>query len=145
LVVFIELSASARVLKEPTTVDCAIGFSATTEQCFVVASCTTQYSSGAIASAGTMRAEEMIPTANALCITINLETLRMRGSGHFAISLFHRKPDICQCAQRPRDCGSGCSRESGNFPMAIDPSNGRVLIVSRNPPRFKVYAEEDVL
>jgi DNA-binding beta-propeller fold protein YncE len=34
-------------------------------------------------------------------------------------------------------------RESGNFPMAIDPSNGRVLIVSRDPPKLKVYAEED--
>src|SRR5262245_54849160 len=71
LVVFIELSASARVLKEPTTADCAIGFSATTEQCLVVASCTTQYSSGAIASAGTMRAEEMIPTANVFCIGLS--------------------------------------------------------------------------
>src|SRR5262249_61673526 len=71
LVVFIEFSASARVLKEPTTVDCAIGFSATTEQCLVVASCSTKYSSGAIASAGTMRAEEMIPTANAFCIGLS--------------------------------------------------------------------------
>jgi DNA-binding beta-propeller fold protein YncE len=34
-------------------------------------------------------------------------------------------------------------REGGNFPMAIDPSNGRVLVVSRNPPKLKVYAEED--
>jgi DNA-binding beta-propeller fold protein YncE len=33
--------------------------------------------------------------------------------------------------------------EGGNFPMAIDPSNGRVLVVSRNPPKLKVYAEED--
>ena len=34
-------------------------------------------------------------------------------------------------------------RESGNFPMAVDRSNGRVLIVSRHPPTLTVYAEED--
>jgi len=34
-------------------------------------------------------------------------------------------------------------RDSGNFPMAIDRSNGRVLIVSRHPPTLTVYAEED--
>jgi DNA-binding beta-propeller fold protein YncE len=33
--------------------------------------------------------------------------------------------------------------EGGNFPMAIDPSNGRVLVVSRNPPKLKAFAEED--
>jgi hypothetical protein len=70
-VVFIEVSALARVLKEPTTIDCDIGFSATTEQCLVVASCTTQYSSGAIASAGIIRAEEMIAAASAFCIGLS--------------------------------------------------------------------------
>jgi DNA-binding beta-propeller fold protein YncE len=34
-------------------------------------------------------------------------------------------------------------RDSGNFPMAIDQSNGRVLIVSRDPPKLTVYAQED--
>jgi hypothetical protein len=34
-------------------------------------------------------------------------------------------------------------RRSGNFPMAIDRSNGRVLVVSREPPTLIVYAEED--
>jgi hypothetical protein len=27
--------------------------------------------------------------------------------------------------------------------MAIDPSNGRLLIVSRNPPKLKVYTEQN--
>jgi hypothetical protein len=31
----------------------------------------------------------------------------------------------------------------GNFPMAIDPSNGRVLVVSRSPPKLKAYGEAD--
>jgi len=34
-------------------------------------------------------------------------------------------------------------RESGNFPMALDPSNGRVLVVSRSPPKLSVRAAED--
>jgi YVTN family beta-propeller protein len=33
-------------------------------------------------------------------------------------------------------------REGGNFPMAIDPANGHVLVVSRNPPRLIVLAED---
>ena len=33
--------------------------------------------------------------------------------------------------------------EGGNFPMAIDLANGRVLIVSRNPPRLIAYAEDN--
>jgi YVTN family beta-propeller protein len=33
-------------------------------------------------------------------------------------------------------------REGGNFPMAVDPANGRVLVVSRNPPRLIVLAED---
>ena len=32
--------------------------------------------------------------------------------------------------------------EGGNFPMAIDPANGRVLIVSRNPPRLIAYDKD---
>jgi YVTN family beta-propeller protein len=32
--------------------------------------------------------------------------------------------------------------ESANFPMALDSSNGRVLIVSRNPPKLIVFAED---
>jgi YVTN family beta-propeller protein len=34
-------------------------------------------------------------------------------------------------------------RVSGNFAMALDPSNGRVLIVSRSPPKLSVHAAED--
>jgi len=34
-------------------------------------------------------------------------------------------------------------RESGNFPMPLDPSNGRVLVVSRSPPKLSVRAAED--
>jgi YVTN family beta-propeller protein len=33
--------------------------------------------------------------------------------------------------------------EGGNFPMAINPSNRRILIVSRNPPKLIVYDKED--
>ena len=33
--------------------------------------------------------------------------------------------------------------EGGNFPMAIDPSNGRVLVVSRSPPKLKAYGDAD--
>jgi YVTN family beta-propeller protein len=33
-------------------------------------------------------------------------------------------------------------RERGNFPMALDPANHRVLVVSRNPPRFIVLGED---
>jgi YVTN family beta-propeller protein len=33
--------------------------------------------------------------------------------------------------------------ESGNFPMAIDPANRRVLIVSRNPPKLIAYDKDD--
>jgi YVTN family beta-propeller protein len=32
--------------------------------------------------------------------------------------------------------------EGGNFPMAVDPENGRVLVVSRNPPRLIVLDED---
>jgi hypothetical protein len=35
--------------------------------------------------------------------------------------------------------------ESGNFPLALDSSNRRVLIVSRNPPRLIVFAENGSL
>jgi hypothetical protein len=34
-------------------------------------------------------------------------------------------------------------REGGNFPMAVDKSTGRVLIVTRNPPRLSVRADQD--
>jgi DNA-binding beta-propeller fold protein YncE len=34
-------------------------------------------------------------------------------------------------------------REGGNFPMAFDKSNGRVLIVSRNPPKLSVHSAHD--
>jgi hypothetical protein len=34
-------------------------------------------------------------------------------------------------------------REGGNFPMALDTSNGRVLIVSRNPPKLSVHSAYD--
>ncbi len=33
-------------------------------------------------------------------------------------------------------------REGGNFPMALDPANRRVLVVSRNPPRLIVLGED---
>lgn len=33
--------------------------------------------------------------------------------------------------------------EGGNFPMALDTSNGRVLIVSRNPPKLSVHSTQD--
>ena len=33
--------------------------------------------------------------------------------------------------------------EGGNFPMAIDPANRRVLIVSRNPPKLIAYDKDD--
>ena len=33
--------------------------------------------------------------------------------------------------------------EGGNFPMALDPANGRVLIVSRNPPRLIAYDKDN--
>lgn len=33
--------------------------------------------------------------------------------------------------------------EGGNFAMAIDPANHRVLIVSRNPPKLIAYDEDD--
>jgi DNA-binding beta-propeller fold protein YncE len=33
--------------------------------------------------------------------------------------------------------------EGGNFPMAIDPANHRVLIVSRNPPKLIAYDKDD--
>jgi DNA-binding beta-propeller fold protein YncE len=32
--------------------------------------------------------------------------------------------------------------EGANFPMALDAANGRVLVVSRNPPRLIVFAED---
>jgi DNA-binding beta-propeller fold protein YncE len=35
------------------------------------------------------------------------------------------------------------TREDGNFPMALDKSNGRVLTVSRSPPRLNVRSAED--
>ena len=50
---------------DPTMLEGDIGFSATIEQCLVVASCTIQYSSGAMARAGVTRAENRIPIANA--------------------------------------------------------------------------------
>jgi DNA-binding beta-propeller fold protein YncE len=34
-------------------------------------------------------------------------------------------------------------REGGNFPMAVDHAAGRVLIVSRNPPKLMVFAGAD--
>jgi DNA-binding beta-propeller fold protein YncE len=34
-------------------------------------------------------------------------------------------------------------REGGNFPMAVDHAAGRVLIVSRNPPKLTVFAGAD--
>jgi DNA-binding beta-propeller fold protein YncE len=34
-------------------------------------------------------------------------------------------------------------REGGNFPMAFDTSNGRVLIVSRNPPKLSARSAHD--
>jgi hypothetical protein len=34
-------------------------------------------------------------------------------------------------------------REGGNFPMAVDGSSGRVLIVTRSPPKLSVRAPED--
>lgn len=33
--------------------------------------------------------------------------------------------------------------EGGNFPMALDPPMGRVLIVTRSPPKLDVLAEQD--
>jgi DNA-binding beta-propeller fold protein YncE len=33
--------------------------------------------------------------------------------------------------------------EGGNFPMALDPANRRVLIVSRNPPKLIAYDKDD--
>jgi YVTN family beta-propeller protein len=33
-------------------------------------------------------------------------------------------------------------RQGGNFPMALDSANGRVLVVSRNPPRLIVLGED---
>ena len=33
--------------------------------------------------------------------------------------------------------------EGGNFPMALDPANRRVLIVSRNPPKLIVYDKDN--
>jgi YVTN family beta-propeller protein len=36
-------------------------------------------------------------------------------------------------------------REGGNFPMALDPANRRVLVVSRNPPRLIVFGEDGTI
>jgi hypothetical protein len=66
-----ELSASARVLNDPTMIEGDIGFSATTEQCLVVASCTIQYSSGAIANAGATRTADIIPITKDFLIVVS--------------------------------------------------------------------------
>jgi len=70
IAVFMEFSASARVLNDPTMIEGDIGFSATTEQCLVVASCTTQYSSGAIANAGVTRTADTIPITKGFLIVL---------------------------------------------------------------------------
>jgi YVTN family beta-propeller protein len=36
-------------------------------------------------------------------------------------------------------------REGSNFPMALDPANRRVLVVSRNPPRLIVLGEDGTI
>jgi hypothetical protein len=80
LVVFIELSASVRVLNAVlpmTVVVVVVGFVVTIEQCLVEESCTTQYSSASAGVANALRAKaQMI----ALFITSSRTSSRCRTS-----------------------------------------------------------------